>query len=68
MEDLHRAGGIPALMNELTKKNLISRDCMTVTGMSVGDNIASAAVRDNSVIMPIDKPYRKPRRTGHPEG
>jgi dihydroxy-acid dehydratase len=58
MEDLHRAGGIPALMNELTKKDLINKDCMTVTGMSVGDNIASAAVRDSSVIMPVDKPYR----------
>ncbi len=58
MEDLHRAGGIPALMNELTKKDLINKDCMTVTGTTVGENIAPAAVRDNSVIMPIDKPYR----------
>ncbi len=58
MEDLHRAGGIPALMNELTKKDLIIKDCMTVTGLSIGENISEAKVRDYSVIMPIDKPYR----------
>jgi dihydroxy-acid dehydratase len=58
MEDLHRAGGIPALMNELTKKDLIIKDCMTVTGLTIGENIADARVRDDSVIMPIDKPYR----------
>lgn len=58
IEDLHRAGGIPALMSELTKKNLINKDCMTVTGMTVGENIGPASVRDYSVIMPIDKPYR----------
>jgi len=58
MEDLHRAGGIPALMNELTKKDLIIKDCMTVTGLSIGENISEARVRDYSVIMPIEKPYR----------
>ncbi len=58
IEDLHRAGGIPALMNELTKNNLIIKDCMTVTGMTVGENIAHTTVLDNSVIMPIDQPYR----------
>ena len=58
MEDLHRAGGIPALMNELSKKDLIIKDCMTVTGLTIGENIADARVRDDSVIMPIDKPYR----------
>lgn len=58
IEDLHRAGGIPALMGELTKKGLINKDCMTVTGMTVGENIGPASVRDHSVIMPIDKPYR----------
>lgn len=58
IEDLHRAGGIPALMNELSKKNLIIQDCMTVTGQTIGENVSSAAVRDYDVIMPIDKPYR----------
>jgi len=45
-------------MNELTKNNLIIKDCMTVTGMTVGENIAHTTVLDNSVIMPIDQPYR----------
>lgn len=58
IEDLHRAGGIPALMNELSKKGLILEDCMTVTGYSIGENIAYTPVADHSVIMPIEKPYR----------
>jgi len=58
IEDLHRAGGIPALMNELTKKGFINKECMTVTGMTIGENISSTTVSDYSVIMPIDKPYR----------
>ncbi|MDD2189409.1 MAG: dihydroxy-acid dehydratase [Eubacteriales bacterium] len=58
IEDLHRAGGVPALMNELSKKGLVNKDCMTVTGLRVGDNISNTTVKDYSVIMPIDKPYR----------
>ena len=58
MEDLGRAGGIPAMMNELTKKNLLHTDCLTVTGKTVGENIASCPVLDYSVIRPIDDPYR----------
>ncbi|MDR1571454.1 MAG: dihydroxy-acid dehydratase [Clostridiales Family XIII bacterium] len=58
MEDLHRAGGIPAIMNELSKKGLIHEGCMAVTGAPIGDSAAAAGVRDYSVIQPIDKPYR----------
>lgn len=58
IEDLHRAGGIPALMNELTKKDLIIKDCITVTGKTIGENISFSPVGDYDVIMPIDKPYR----------
>lgn len=58
IEDLHRAGGIPALMNELSKKKLIIEDGITVTGFTTGENISATPVRDYSVIMPIDKPYR----------
>lgn len=58
IEDLHRAGGIPALMNELTKKDLIIKDCITVTGKTIGENISFSPVGDHEVIMPIDKPYR----------
>ena len=58
IEDLHRAGGIPALMNELNKKGFINKDCITVTGKTIGENISVTPVADYSVIMPIDKPYR----------
>lgn len=58
IEDLHRAGGIPALMNELTKKDLIIKDCVTVTGKTIGENIAVTPVADYSVIKPIGEPYR----------
>jgi dihydroxy-acid dehydratase len=58
MEDLHRAGGIPALMHELNKKGLIVTDIPTVTGATVGENIAHTPVADESVIRPIDNPYR----------
>jgi dihydroxy-acid dehydratase len=58
MEDLHRAGGIPALMSELMKKDLLDKDCMTVTGMTLGENLSGVSVKDYNVIMPIEKPYR----------
>ena len=57
MEDLNEAGGIYAVMNELDKRGLIERDCLTVTGKTVGANIAGCAVRDYDVIRPIDNPY-----------
>ncbi|BBD09368.1 dihydroxy-acid dehydratase [Desulfovibrio ferrophilus] len=61
LEDLHRAGGIPAVMSELAKHDLLNLDALTVTGQSVGDNLRSlsAVVRDYEVIRPIDKPYSK---------
>ncbi len=58
IEDLHRAGGIPALMKELTKKDLILKDCITVTGVTIGENIAFSEIIDYDVIRPIDSPYR----------
>ena len=57
MEDLDRAGGVYAVMNELSKKNLLKLDCMTVTGKTVGENIASAYNRNEEIIRPIDNPY-----------
>jgi len=57
MEDLHLAGGIPGVMNELSKKGLILKDVITVTGKTVGENIGNKAVLDNSVVRPIDDPY-----------
>ena len=57
MEDLDGAGGVPAVMAELDKAGLINRECMTVTGRTVGENIAGARVSDSSVIRPIDDPF-----------
>ena len=57
LEDLHRAGGIPAVMAELSRENLLNLKVMTVTGKTVGDNISHAKVLDNEVIRPIEKPY-----------
>ncbi|MDR0851465.1 MAG: dihydroxy-acid dehydratase [Clostridiales Family XIII bacterium] len=58
IEDLHDAGGIPAIMNELSKKGLINKDLITVTGRTVGENIANTPVLDNEVIKSVDAPYR----------
>lgn len=58
MEDLHAAGGIPALMNELAKKDLIHKDCFSVTTETIGENISSASIKNHGVIKPIEEPYR----------
>ncbi len=57
MEDLNEAGGVYAVMNELTKKNLLNLDCITVTGKTVGENIESCVNLDPEVIRPIENPY-----------
>ena len=57
MEDLYRAGGVQALFNELSKKNLINGDVITVTGAAVKENIADNPVLDYEVIRPWDNPY-----------
>ena len=57
MEDLDEAGGVYAVMNELTKKGLIHTDCMTVTGKTIGENIQGCVNLDPEVIRPIENPY-----------
>jgi len=57
MEDLNEAGGVYAVLNELSKKNLIHTDCLTCTGKTVGENINGAVNRDPETIRPIDNPY-----------
>lgn len=57
MEDLNEAGGIYAVMHELTKKNLLDLDGITVTGKTVGENIANAVNRNPEVIRPIENPF-----------
>ncbi|MCR1919013.1 dihydroxy-acid dehydratase [Frisingicoccus caecimuris] len=57
MEDLNEAGGVYAVMNELNKKGLLYTDLMTVTGKTVGENIAGCVNKNPEVIRPIDNPY-----------
>lgn len=57
MEDLNEAGGVYAVLNELSKKDLINTDCMTVTGKTVGENIANCVNKDPETIRPIENPY-----------
>ncbi|MBR6396129.1 MAG: dihydroxy-acid dehydratase [Lachnospiraceae bacterium] len=57
MEDLNEAGGVYAVMNELTKKNLLNLDVMTVTGKTMGENIKGAVNKDPEVIRPVENPY-----------
>ncbi len=59
LEDLDRAGGICAIMKDLSDKGLIKTECMTVTGKTVGENIEPCVVQDRSVIRPTDDPYHK---------
>ena len=65
MEDLHPHGGLPAVMKYLLKNGLLHGDCLTVTGKTVAENLASAPDLDfdkQKVIMPLDKPIKA---TGH---
>ena len=57
MEDLNEAGGVYAVMNELTKKNLLNLDCMTVNGTSIGENIQNCRNLNPEVIRPVENPY-----------
>lgn len=57
MEDLNEAGGVYAVMNELDKKDLLKKDCLTVTGRTIGESIQGCVNRDPEVIRPIDNPY-----------
>ena len=59
IEDLDRAGGIPAVMSEMAKIDALDLDVLTVTGKTLGQNLADlkAANLDEDVIRPVDKPY-----------
>jgi dihydroxy-acid dehydratase len=64
MEDLHNAGGIPAVMKMLLKNNMIDGNCLTVTGKTVGENLEEVNDLSESqqIIHPIDNPIKE---TGH---
>ncbi len=57
MEDLNEAGGVYAVMNQLTELGLINTDCMTVTGKTIGENIKNVKNLDENVIRPLSNPY-----------
>ncbi|BBW96394.1 dihydroxy-acid dehydratase [Geobacillus sp. FSL W8-0032] len=58
IEDLHEAGGVSAVLNELAKKEgTLHLDTLTVTGKTLGENIAGCEVKNDDVIRPIDNPY-----------
>ncbi|MBO4617272.1 MAG: dihydroxy-acid dehydratase [Lachnospiraceae bacterium] len=57
MEDLNEAGGVYAVLKELTKKNLLNLDVMTVTGKTMGENIKNAVNLNPEVIRPVENPY-----------
>lgn len=57
MEDLNEAGGVYAVMNELTKKDLLYTDLITVTGKTVAENIKGCVNKNPEVIRPLENPY-----------
>ena len=57
MEDLERAGGVYAVMKELTKKDLLDTSLITCTGKTVAENLASVQNRDPEIIRPLENPY-----------
>jgi dihydroxy-acid dehydratase len=61
IQDLHHAGGIPALMKELSRGRLIHQGLLTVTGKSVGENLKGKKILNPEVIRPLERPY-------HPTG
>lgn len=60
VEDVDAAGGISAILKETSKvPGLIGTDCLTVTGKTLGENIADAEIKDSEVIHTVDNPYSK---------
>jgi len=58
MEDVDRAGGISAILSELSKKeNTLTLDCPTVTGKSLGENISNSTIKDKNIIRTVKEPY-----------
>ena len=57
IEELDEAGGVYAVMNELSKKGLLHTDCITVSGKTVGENIKNCVNLNHNVIRPIENPY-----------
>jgi dihydroxy-acid dehydratase len=60
MEDVDAAGGVSAILNEINKaQTLLNTDCLTVTGKTLGENMAGAQIKNTDVIHKIDNAYSK---------
>jgi len=60
VEDVDAAGGVSAILNEISKiPNLLNLDCLTVTGKTLGENIANARIANPEVIHPLENAYSK---------
>jgi len=59
IQDLDEAGGVSAVMKELSKKGLVDLSVMTVTGKTLGENLENVSILNHDVIRPIDNPYHK---------
>lgn len=57
IEELYMAGGVPAIMKELTKRNLLDLTLPTVTGKTVGENLEGVVNRNPEVVRPLETPY-----------
>ncbi len=58
-EDYYRAGGVPAVINQLIEKNLIHKNCITVSGKTIGEECEGAAIENTDVIYPIESPIQE---------
>ena len=58
-EDYYRAGGVPAVVNQLMSRGLIFEDSVTANGKTIGENCCASAIRDEKVIWPIDRPLKE---------
>lgn len=57
MNDFHNAGGLPAVENELAKKNILNLDCITASGKTVGENISGKFIKNKNAIRTVENPF-----------
>ncbi len=57
-EDFYRAGGVPAVVNQLMAQGMIAEDALTVNGKTIGENCATTTIEDEKVIRPFDQPLK----------
>ena len=60
IEELYMAGGVPAIMKELTKRGLLDLSLITATGKTVGENLEGVVNKNPEVVRPLENPYSRP--------